>query len=115
MWSLRYNHPVGATDAFCRDKLTVWASWDEAIAAHEHCWIKPIEQLVLVRFTHCCASTSSLSTWWSSTALIGIPGFEGGFPLRCFQRLSFPHLATLLCCWRNNRSTRGASIPVLSY
>ena len=32
------------------------------------------------------------------------PSFEGGFPLRCFQRLSLPHLATLLCCWRNNRS-----------
>ena len=41
--------------------------------------------------------------------------FEGGFPLRCFQRLSFPHIATLQCCWRNNRSTSGASIPVLSY
>ena len=43
------------------------------------------------------------------------PGFEGGFPLRCFQRLSRPHLATRLCRWRDNRSTRGASIPVLSY
>ena len=41
--------------------------------------------------------------------------FEVGFPLRCFQRLSRPHLATLLCGWRHNRSTRGASIPVLSY
>ena len=43
------------------------------------------------------------------------PGFEGGFPLRCFQRLSLPYLATLLCRWRDNRSTRGTSIPVLSY
>ena len=43
------------------------------------------------------------------------PGFEGGFPLRCFQRLSCPHLATRRCGWRHNRSTRGASIPVLSY
>jgi len=43
------------------------------------------------------------------------PGFEAGFPLRCFQRLSVPHIATLLCRWRDNRSTRGASIPVLSY
>jgi hypothetical protein len=43
------------------------------------------------------------------------PGFEGGFPLRCFQRLSRPHLATRRCGWRHNRSTRGASIPVLSY
>ena len=41
--------------------------------------------------------------------------FEVGFPLRCFQRLSRPHIATLLCRWRDNRSTRGTSIPVLSY
>ena len=45
----------------------------------------------------------------------GIPGFEGGFPLRCLQRLSRPHLATRRCGWRHNRYTRGASIPVLSY
>ena len=77
--------------------------------------IKPIERLVLVSFTHCCASTPSLSTWWSSTALQGRTSFKVGFPLRCFQRLSLPHLATLLCRWRDNRSTRGASIPVLSY
>jgi hypothetical protein len=32
-------------------------------------WIKPIERLVPVGFAHCCASTSGLSTWWSSTAL----------------------------------------------
>ena len=43
------------------------------------------------------------------------PGFEEGFPLRCFQRLSRPDLATLLCGWRHNRSTRGPSTPVLSY
>ena len=41
--------------------------------------------------------------------------FEVGFPLRCFQRLSRPYLATLLCGWRHNRSTRDTSIPVLSY
>lgn len=34
--------------------------------------IKPIELLVPVSFTHCCASTPGLSTWWSSTALKGI-------------------------------------------
>jgi hypothetical protein len=34
--------------------------------------IKPIELLVPVSFTHYCASTSGLSTWWSSTALKGI-------------------------------------------
>ena len=33
------------------------------------CLIKPIETLVSVSFTHYCASTPDLSTWWSSTAL----------------------------------------------
>ena len=41
--------------------------------------------------------------------------FEVGFSLRCLQRLSRPHIATLHCRWRDNSSTRGASIPVLSY
>ena len=77
--------------------------------------VKPVEGLVPVSCTHYCASTSGLSTWWSATPLIAIPGFEGGFPLRCFQRLSRPHLATRRCRWRDNRYTRGASIPVLSY
>ena len=45
----------------------------------------------------------------------GNSSLEGGFPLRCFQRLSLPDLATRLCCWHNNRNTRGLSIPVLSY
>src|SRR5699024_1443830 len=40
---------------------------------------------------------------------------EGGFALRCFQRLSRPHLATQLCTWRHNWYTSGASVPVLSY
>ena len=41
--------------------------------------------------------------------------FEASFPLRCLQRLSLPYIATLQCRWRDNRSTRGTSIPVLSY
>ena len=41
--------------------------------------------------------------------------FQVGFPLRCLQRLSIPYIATLLCRWHDNRSTRGMSIPVLSY
>ncbi len=45
----------------------------------------------------------------------GRTSFEAGFPLRCFQRLSFPYLATRQCSWRHNRSTRGTSTPVLSY
>ena len=76
---------------------------------------KPIEQLVPVSFMHYCTSTPGLSTWWSTTALIGKPCFEGGFTLRCLQHLSRPHIATQRCSWRNNWYTRGASIPVLSY
>ena len=45
----------------------------------------------------------------------GRTSFEVGFPLRCLQRLSRPHIATRRCRWRDNRYTRGASIPVLSY
>lgn len=41
--------------------------------------------------------------------------FEVGFPLRCFQRLSRPYIAMLHCRWRDNSSTRGTFIPVLSY
>jgi len=77
--------------------------------------IKPIERLVPVSSTRCRAYTSGLSTWSSTTALQARPGFEGGFPLRCFQRLSRPYLATRRCRWRDNRSTRGTSTPVLSY
>jgi len=31
-----------------------------------------------------------------------IPHLEGGFPLRCFQQLSVPNLATGQCRWRDN-------------
>jgi len=45
----------------------------------------------------------------------GISHLGVGFPLRCFQRLSLPNMATLRCRWRDNRNTSGSSIPVLSY
>ena len=45
----------------------------------------------------------------------GRTSFEVGFPLRCLQRLSRPHIATLHCRWRDNSSTRGVFTPVLSY
>ena len=76
--------------------------------------------LVSVSSTPHSAYTPDLSTSWSRTTLEG--GFTSGkthlqasFPLRCFQRLSLPHLATRQCHWRDNRYTRGASTPVLSY
>ena len=82
--------------------------------------IKPHEQLVSVSSMPYSTYTPDLSTSWSRTTLLG--GFTSGkthlqasFPLRCFQRLSLPHLATRQCHWRDNRYTRGASTPVLSY
>ena len=82
--------------------------------------VKPHEQLVSVSLTGYPASTPDLSTSWSRTTLQGALGpgkthLETSFPLRCFQRLSLPHLATRRCHWRDNRYTRGASTPVLSY
>src|ERR1700752_2332295 len=82
--------------------------------------VKPHGQLVLVSSTHYCAYTPSLSTSWSRTTLQGdlVPGrshLQASFPLRCFQRLSLPHIATRRCHWRDNRYTRDASTPVLSY
>jgi len=38
-----------------------------------------------------------------------------GFALRCLQRLSDLHIATRRCPWQDNRYTRGACFPVLSY
>ena len=82
--------------------------------------IKPHGQLVPVSSKDYSSYTPGLSTRWSSATLQGdrVPGkshLEASFPLRCFQRLSLPHLATRRCHWRDNRYTRGASTPVLSY
>ena len=77
-----------------------------------------LDLLVTVSYVHYCTSTSVLSTSSSSrglTTYVGISHLEGGFTLRCLQRLSRPGLATLPCSWENNRYTSGQSIPVLSY
>ena len=82
--------------------------------------VKPHGQLVLVSSRHYCPYTPSLSTSWSRTTLQGgrAPGrshLQASFPLRCFQRLSLPYIATRRCDWRHNRYTRDTSTPVLSY
>ena len=97
-----------------------WHNLLKALTVGQSYRVKPHGQLVLVSLTHYCASTPSLSTSWSRTTLQGAQGpgkthLETSFPLRCFQRLSLPHLATRQCHWRDNRYTRGASTPVLSY
>ena len=77
-----------------------------------------LDRLVSVSYMCYHTSTSDLSTSSSSrglTTYVGISHLEGGFTLRCLQRLSLPGLATLPCSWQNNRYTSGQSIPVLSY
>jgi hypothetical protein len=83
---------------------------------------KPHDLLVPVSFMCYHTSTPGLSTLSSTRGLQpsdesdeGISYLEVGFPLRCFQRLSIPNVATQLCRWRDNWYTRGSSIPVLSY
>ena len=66
--------------------------------------------LVLVSSIHYCTYTSNLSTSLSSRDLthlrFGISYLEGGFTLRCLQRLSRPYLATQLC----SRSATGTPV-----
>ena len=82
--------------------------------------VKPHGPLVRLGCSARAPCTCRLSTWWSPTALQGdrVPGkihLWRGFPLRCFQRLSRPDIATRHCRWHDNRYTRGRSVPVLSY
>ena len=61
-----------------------------------------LDRLVSVSYMCYHTSTSDLSTSSSSrglTTFVGISHLEGGFTLRCLQRLSLPGLATLLCSW----------------
>ena len=84
----------------------VWSNWcSSMVLARSWRGASSVERLGSVSSTPCGASTADLSTWWSSTALIARPGFEVGFPLRCFQRLSCPDLATQLCRWHDNWCT----------
>ena len=59
--------------------------------------------LVAVSSMRYRTSTPALSTSSSSRGLTnlcyGISHLEGGFTLRCLQRLSLPNLATRLCLW----------------
>ena len=75
--------------------------------------------LVPVSSSHYWPSTPGLSNSSSSSGLTlfrdGESHLEVSFPLRCFQRLSAPEIATRPCRWRDNRRTSAPSTPVLSY
>ena len=83
--------------------------------------VKPHGQLVQVSFAfitvlpHPAYQRRSLRQTFRDLKGPGKSNLEGGFPLRCFQRLSLPYVATRQCHWRDNRNTRGTSTPVLSY
>ena len=78
-----------------------------------------LDILVSVRSIHCCTYTPDLSTSSSLRCLTRLlyerSHLKAGFTLRCFQRLSFPNVATQLYPWRDNWYTSGSSTPVLSY
>ena len=78
-----------------------------------------LDRLVSASYICYHTSTADLSTSSSLRGLTYLRSgsllLQGGFTLRCLQRLSRPHFASLLCPWQNNSFTRGASIPVLSY
>jgi hypothetical protein len=92
---------------------------DERKRSPRLCLWQVLGLLVPVSCTCYHASTSGLSTRWSSRGPYSIKDgrshLEASFPLRCFQRLSLPNVANQPCSWWNNWHTRGSSVPVLSY
>jgi hypothetical protein len=89
----------------------------EALSIYNRLSPRPISigQLNALLHLHPRPINPLVSRWPYSSPEVGISLLEAGFTLRCLQRLSLPHFATRLCRWRDNRFTRGASIPVLSY
>src|SRR5262249_11731020 len=85
-----YSFPQSHQEKSDRNERTVVRSRDSRL---KNLMVKPHDRLVLVSFRPRSASTPSLSTWSSPTGLQGVtPGkshLEEGFPLICFQRLSF--------------------------
>ena len=83
------------------------------------CLNQALDLLVSVRSMHCCTYTPDLSTLSSSRGLTSLccerSHLRAGFTLRCFQRLSFPNVATQRYAWRHNWYTMDSSTPVLSY
>ena len=77
-----------------------------SLSRHPCCFLRAFGQALDLLVTVSCmryrTSTSALSTLSSSrglTAFAGISHLEGGFTLRCLQRLSRPDLATRPCSW----------------
>ena len=69
----RHDHQVveDARGFFACVTKRLCGRWQRGLSLRAGDRIKPNERLVPVGFTHCCASTPGLSTWWSTTALRG--------------------------------------------
>ena len=77
-----------------------------------------LDRLVSSSSIRCRTSTDDLSPGSPPGVLLLSNGtllLEVGFTLRCLQRLSRPHFASLLCRWHDNSCTSDASTPVLSF
>ena len=89
---LRHSHQEN-----CRVQRTPWRLHSDN-SYYTNCWGQALGLLVRLGYIHYCTSTSRLSTGILPVTLPTYSGesthLEVGFPLRCFQRLSAPHLAT---------------------
>ena len=131
---LAYAHPLASNP--CCGSLSPSAKWPSATRSPSHpdnrtgrtdhfCvglgyrLNQAFDRLVSSSCMRYRTSTDDLSTLSSSRGLSCLRTrnllLKVGFTLRCLQRLSRPHFASLLCRWHDNSCTRGASIPVLSY
>ena len=96
MGHLRYNHLVVRSYQKIIRPLTIediqiWVNFNDnfkGICLYV-CLIKPIEELVSVSFTHYCASTLGLSTWWSPTVLKRLLVLRGASRLDAFSGYPF--------------------------
>ena len=88
----------------CISNLMIRRFFSSSFAYHHFACLseQALDLLVSVSYVHCCTSTSDLSPCSLQGVLLlsdGISLLEGGFTLRCLQRLSAPDLATLPCIW----------------
>ena len=101
--TLKTAHKLFISNLLPFPTLTFWSS------------PRPISSSQLHALQHFHPCPINLVVFKGSYSYDGISHLEGGFTLRCLQRLSRPDLATRPCTWQCNRYTRGQSIPVLSY
>ena len=121
LWSTSCSHVYHRVVGCCGREQTVIVCWCLLCYSPWH----PTQWCVGCWVSDWCISTSQLRTLlcfhiWPINPVVywtpqGKSHLEAGFPLRCFQRLSFPNVANQPCTWRYNWHTRGSSVPVLSY